>query len=112
MKIALLDPKPNQKRPFRLNQKKFVPAHSGCYALTNFENEILYIGLTLDLQRRFGEHLGDPSKTEETKFGRAILFHWLHWAEVHQLERTWMNIHIQSEGCLPVLNKKLSPTYT
>jgi len=33
-------------------------------------------------------------------------------ADVNKIERTWMNIHLEQEGSLPVLNGIYSPTST
>jgi hypothetical protein len=49
-------------------------------------------------------HLDDPRKTLQTKFGRATRFFWLESSDTNKIERTWMNMHIQMEGELPVLN--------
>jgi hypothetical protein len=57
-------------------------------------------------------HLDDPDKTGETNHGRAILFHWIESEETFKIERTWLNIHIQNEGGLPILNHRYSPTAT
>ena len=73
---------------------------------------MLYIGLAENLRRRMNDHLDSPSKASETRLGRAVLFHWLETADTNKVERTWMNIHAQSEGTLPLLNKVYSPVST
>jgi hypothetical protein len=55
------------------------------------------------------EHLDSAQKTGLTKFGRAFLFHWIETEDTHKVERTWMNIHTDHEGALPVLNGRYSP---
>jgi hypothetical protein len=55
------------------------------------------------------DHLDSPEKTSETDKGRAILFYWLETPDINMVERTWMNIHLQHEGRLPLLNKMYSP---
>lgn len=80
--------------------------------LTTFSKEVLYVGLADNLRRRMNQHLDNPTKTDETKLGRAVLFHWIESPDTNKIERTWMNIHIQSEGVLPVLNRFYSPTAT
>lgn len=57
-------------------------------------------------------HLDSPTKVGETRLGRAVLFFWLECIDINKIERTWMNIHIQHEGTLPVLNTVYSPTST
>ena len=112
MNVEKLDPPPDNKKPFRRSHQKFVPDRAGCYVLTTFADVVLYVGLAVDLRRRMGEHLDSPGKIEETAIGRAIWFHWREDDQLNRLERTWMNIHIQSEGRLPVLNGVYSPTST
>ena|ERR1700678_3758868 len=112
MNTDLLVPQPSNREPFKRNRERFVPARAGCYILTNFLKVVLYIGLTVNLRRRMNEHLDDPIKIAETNLGRVIFFHWIESPDTNKIERTWMNIHIQNEGALPLLNKVFSPTST
>jgi len=80
--------------------------------LTTFERDVLYIGLTVNLRRRLSEHLDSEAKTGLTAQGRAVLFHWVEAREINKIERTWLNIHLLNEGCLPILNSVYSPTST
>lgn len=111
MKIDQLKPLPGNKRKFHLSQAKYVPERSGCYAITTFDSEILYIGLAINLRNRCEQHLDTPGKTSETVLGRAFWFWYLEWSENHleNLERSWMNLYLADEGSLPVLNKIYSP---
>lgn len=111
MKITDLIPGPVQCETFRRSRERFVPEKSGCYVLTTFSKDVLYIGLTNNLRRRMNEHLDNPNKTGETSLGRAVLFYWLESNELNKIERTWLNIHIQHEGAIPILNKIYSPTF-
>lgn len=112
MKLDLLVPHPASSEPFRRNRERFVPSKPGCYVLASFEREVLYIGLTVNLRRRLNEHLDSSAKTELTARGRAVLFHWAEAIEINKIERTWLNIHLLNEGCLPILNRVYSPTST
>ena len=112
MKLSLLVPRPTGLEPFRRSRERFVPSVAGCYALTTFQEEVLYLGLSVDIRRRFNEHLDTPQKTELTAHGRAVLFHWLPTTETNKVERTWLNIHLLNEGVLPILNSLYSPTST
>ena len=112
MTIDLLVPRPAQKRRFSRAHQKFVPDRPGCYVLTTFSDEVLYVGLAVDLRRRMGNHLDDGAKTSETVLGRAIWFYWLETDDLPRGERTWMNIHNLEEGRLPLLNSVYSPTAT
>lgn len=112
MNIAQLSPAPARHETFKRNRHRFVPAGPGCYVLTTFSCEVLYIGLSVNLRRRLNDHLDNPEKTAETCIGRAVLFHWLEveGRELNKIERTWLNTHIQHEGKIPILNKIFSPT--
>ncbi len=89
-----------------------IPTQAGCYVLANVQDQVLYIGLATVLRRRFGQHLDNPEKTGATPLGIAVFFYWLEEQNINKLERTWMNIHLLSEGQLPVLNSVYSPTST
>jgi len=112
MNISELNPKPTHREPFNRNKERFVPEVAGCYVLTTFEGAVLYVGLTENLRRRLNKHLDSAQKTGLTKFGRAAFFHWLETADTYKVERTWLNIHLYTEGVLPVLNRMNSPTFT
>jgi len=112
MKLDVLVPCTATSEPFRRNREQFVPSRPGCYVLTTFERDVLYIGLTVNLRRRVKEHLNSAAKTKLTAHGRAVLFHWTETTEIKKIERTWLNIHLLTEGCLPILNSVYSPTST
>jgi hypothetical protein len=109
MNVTELIPAPVGRESFMRNRYRFVPDVAGCYALTTFTGTILYVGLTNDLRRRMNEHLDSSEKTSETSEGRAIFFQWWQGEELEKVERTWMNIHIQNEGRLPIMNGVYSP---
>lgn len=112
MNVSELVPKPLNFESFMRSRERYVPNSPGCYVLTTFGMEVLYIGLAKDLRRRMNQHLDSPNKTSETTGGRAILFYWLESEDLNKIERTWMNIHTLIEGKLPELNKIYSPTAT
>jgi predicted GIY-YIG superfamily endonuclease len=111
MKVNQLIPVVENRVQFSFKAHKFVPAESGCYVLTNFDNEVLYIGLTDNLHRRFAEHRDTKEKRQETSQGTAFWFYYLPYEEkeVNRLERTWLNLYMESHGVLPILNKVYSP---
>jgi hypothetical protein len=88
-----------------------VPADVGCYVLSTFENDVLYVGLTNNLQRRFSEHRDNAEKCEPTPLGMAFWFHFLTCAdnETYRIERSWLNEYVELHGELPTLNKMNSP---
>lgn len=97
---------------FRKSRERLVPDKAGCYVLTTFDGEVLYIGLAKNLRRRIAQHLDNPAKILPTPKGRAVIVHWRFASELEQLERTWLLIHEQHEARLPVLNRVHSPVST
>ncbi|KAA5595405.1 GIY-YIG nuclease family protein [Blastochloris sulfoviridis] len=112
MNIAELVPQPPHFETFKRSRERFVPETSGCYALTTFSREVVYVGLAKNLRRRMNNHLDSEVKVGLTPLGRAALFFWIESNDIEKIERTWMNIHIQQEGGLPVLNSVYSPVST
>ena len=110
MNIERLRPLPLFKEAFSLSREKYIIDKSGCYVLTTFPGTILYIGLAKNLRRRMHDHLNSPEKTNVTPLGRAIYFHWIESEALNKLERTWLNIHLENDGVLPIMNKIYSPT--
>lgn len=110
MKIGQLLPLPSHNQLFRRSHVKFFPSQGGCYLLATFDEEILYIGLSVNLRNRIEQHLDNPEKTLLTSNGRAVIVHYLESNEPERLERTWMNNAISIDGNLPILNKAYSPT--
>ena len=106
----MLIPLPPQEDTFRRNRQRFITDGYGCYALTSAVDQVLYLGLASNLRRRFGQHLDDVQKTALTPLGVAIKFFWIETKHIERIERTWMNIHIEHEGRLPLLNTNYSPT--
>ena len=111
MKISELTPLPVDKVQFKLSSFKSVPQYNGCYLLTTFDHDILYIGLAINLNNRFKQHLENPEKTNPTIEGRAIWFYYLTYdvKNLPKLERTWLNQFASVHGRLPILNKVNSP---
>jgi excinuclease UvrABC nuclease subunit len=111
MKIQQLIPAVEKRLEFSLRCRKFVPRSAGCYVLTSFDGEILYVGLTDDLNRRFFDHRETKEKRNPTPNGKAFWFYYLtcEEKEMFRIERTWLNQHLEIQGVLPVLNKINSP---
>lgn len=105
MNIGELIPSPTKREGFRRNRLRFIPECGGCYVLTSFDGNVLYVGLTKNLKRRMGQHLDNPEKLSATSNGRAVWFSWLECNDLSKVERTWMNIYSQHHGTLPILNK-------
>lgn len=111
MKIEELVPKISQRLQFSFKDRKLVPKSVGCYALTNFEGDVLYVGLTDNLNRRFGQHRDTEEKRNATAHGKAFWFYYLicEPKEVNRIERSWLNQHVSVHGSFPTLNKVSSP---
>ena len=111
MKVEELSPLPNKKEQFKLTAYKLIPKSPGCYVLTTFDSEILYIGLSDNLYERFQQHLDNPEKTKPTKKGKAVWFYYIFFdpKNLPRLERTWLNQYLAVYGELPILNKINSP---
>lgn len=111
MKVEALKPTPKDKTSFKLSSFKSVPKKCGCYVLTTFENDILYIGLSNNLYERFKQHLDNPEKTNPTAEGKAVWFYFNAYdlKNLPKLERTWINQFDSTHGELPILNKVNSP---
>ena len=111
MKVDRLVPKTSHRLQFHLRFQKFIPGVPGCYALTSFDDYVLYVGLTKNLQRRFIQHWDSSAKRGATNFGRAFWFYFLSCAEkdLFRIERTWINEYMEIHGELPILNRVNSP---
>lgn len=109
MKVSRLSPPVTASDAFRKSRERFLPGTAGCYVLTTFDGEVLYIGLASNLRRRIMQHLDSPQKTDTTPKGRAVMVHWLPTGDIEKVERTWLETHIRHEAVLPVLNRIHSP---
>ena len=109
MNVQCLTPRPTSRENFRRNRQQFIPVAQGCYVLTTFQDVVLYVGLSKDLRRRFGEHLDDPKKTSTTHDGRVFFFYWLECDKLEKIERTWQNECELMDGVLPIMNRTSSP---
>ncbi|MCW5201083.1 GIY-YIG nuclease family protein [Desulfobulbus sp. F4] len=111
MKYGQLSPCPTIKKLFSYSVSFQLPEVSGCYVITNFSEEILYIGLSKCLKKRFCQHLDSKEKTESGAYGRPSFFNYLLTEErfLEKIERTWMHQFEILHGHLPVLNKVSSP---
>jgi hypothetical protein len=111
VKYDQLVPYPSFKKVFSYSVSFQVPEVSGCYVITNFSEEILYIGLSRCLKKRFCQHLDSPKKTQSGSYGKPSFFNYLLSEEhfLEKIERTWIHQFEILHGCLPVFNKVSSP---
>ena len=111
MNVSQLEPPPDKQVLFTLASVKQLPTVAGCYVLTNFSGEILYVGLTINLFQRFKQHRETPEKCQPTTLGRA---HWFYFVtadetKINEIERGWQNQYSAVHSVLPILNKIDSP---
>ncbi len=113
MNVNRLAPKVVDRLYFNLSQWNHVPKSAGCYALTTIDGEILYLGLSKNLHRRFSEHRDTDAKRLPTQHGLATWFYYLlcDSKQLNRVERTWLNEHVTEHGTLPLLNKINSPVH-
>ena len=106
MKVGDLSQNIRQRVPFRLSEQLRVPETSGCYVLTNIDDDVLYVGQTLDLNRRAGEHFTDARMTAITREGPVSWFYWRLWptGKIKQAETQLLVKFKYAEGRLPALN--------
>jgi hypothetical protein len=109
VKLEKLVPPVTGSDSFRKSRERFFPDDAGCYVLATFDGDVLYIGLATRIRRRIAQHLDNPGKTATTPQGRAVMVHWRIADSLEKLERTWLLIHEQHEGRLPILNRVHSP---
>ena len=111
MKVKQLVPRLYRKVEFSFRHHRLVPHEVGCYVLATFDDEILYVGLTENLHRRFSDHRGNNEKCGRTSQGAAFWFYYLacNKKELYRIERTWLNQYHDLHGEWPVLNKIYSP---
>ncbi len=112
MKIDRLSPLPMKREVFAWSHHSRVPAQAGCYVLTNFSGEVLYVGqATVSIRDRMGSHLDSDEKRAVGTLGAAYWFYYLlrDDKEVGFVERGWINQSIRETGSRPPLNKIDSP---
>lgn len=107
--MKLLDLSASMARcvPFRLSEAVRVPEASGCYALANINNDVLYIGESINLHQRIKQHLDSQRMTGRTQLGPATWFYFGFWpiADIRPLETRFLVAFKAVEGGLPVLNR-------
>ena len=113
MKASELCPAVKKQVVFALASIGVVPDVPGCYALTAFSGEIVYIGQSRNLNRRFAEHCEDPDKRTMTPFGvvQFMYFRLCDVSDLDHLEARWTNqFAMRSGGALPYLGRVNPPS--
>ncbi len=111
MKTTALVPPCSKRVKFDRREIKMMSTDSGCYALSNHEDKVLYVGQAKCLRDRMENHLSNPEKTAMTKLGKAFWFYYLA-SPLNLLDRIelgWNQQYEDAEGCKPILNKVRPP---
>lgn len=110
--VDRLLPRLAKRELFAWSHHARIPAEPGCYALTTFSGDVLYVGLaTVSIRDRMGVHLDTPEKRLRCSLGTAYWFHYCvrDARDVASVERGWINQSILETGSKPPLNKIDSP---
>lgn len=110
--IDRLIPLPEKREVFAWSHHARVPAQPGCYAITNFSGDVLYVGQAkVSIRDRMGAHLDDDTKRACGPAGAAYWFYYClcEPREVGHIESGWINQAILETGGRPPLNKIDSP---
>lgn len=108
MTFNSLKPKIETTVEFEYSKQKIIPQSFGCYIISNFNNEIMYIGKATSLKNRFTNHLETEEKISKTYLGKAYWFSFRECKdafEIAKLERGWLNEYVLNKGELPIFNK-------
>src|SRR5690606_29437671 len=108
MTFDLLNPKIEKTLEFEYFNQKKIPINFGCYIISNFNNEIMYIGKATSLRNRFTNHLETEEKISQTSLGKAYWFSFRKCKdsfEIAKMERGWLNDYVLNKGELPMFNK-------
>ena len=113
MTLDDLRPATTHRVRFTLRDRFRVPQVAGCYALAKFDGSLIYVGLSDNLLRRFGQHLDSPKKRSVSAIGRAWWFAYvvIQPNRIHRCERGWLEQHQAAHGCWPIFNLVASPVY-
>ncbi|MCY3992852.1 MAG: GIY-YIG nuclease family protein [Caldilineaceae bacterium] len=108
MRIEDLSPNLSNRVQFRLSEALRVPDSSGCYALTNIYDEVIYIGQSLNLNQRMQQHLDTSRMTKTTSVGLAVWFYFglLPPEKIKGIELQLIFNYKAVEGNLPPLNRR------
>lgn len=113
MKVSELNPRPVDHIRFDGWQQHIAsPQERGCYVIASFDDDILYIGQSVDIGKRMESHLTDDRKRKLTPDGVA---YWLYYIvcpnddDLNALERGWVLQYRGREGKLPPFNKIMPP---
>lgn len=112
MNVNALTPTAGAPLSFDYESVRRLSAEPGCYVLTNFTGDVIYIGQAVSLRARLEQHLDAGRHRELTIYGRASLVRVLVLESplmISTHERGWLNQCELADGMLPPLNKIHAP---
>ena len=89
-------------------QENFAHEGSGCYVITDFIGDILFIGTGANIRDSIILTLSSLEKPASVSYQNPGFFHWRLAMDPVALERVWLKRHTLAEGFLPVLNRGFS----
>ncbi len=107
MNINSLRPPLSKRVQFRLSESFRVPQSPGCYALASIDDDVIYIGRSVNLYNRMQQHLDNPRMNQRTLLGVANWFYYEQWTEnsIANIEELLLFNYKAIEGRLPPLNR-------
>ena len=107
MNVDDLDKYFNGRVSFDMRFSGHISDRPGCYVIANMYGDVLYIGQTVDLRRRMGEHLSDQRMTQRTALGLPSWFYYKYASDVDlvKTEGSLLSAHKFARGELPILNR-------
>ena len=104
MFVDQLHPKVENRVDFSLASLGVTPEVAGCYVLSSFQGDILYIGKTKSLHKRLEQHCNDLEKQQRSPVGvvQFMYYRVCSAAEMTELERAWTaQFAMRNKGALP-----------
>ena len=107
MKVDRLDRAWDFNADFLLSSTPSVPRRSGVYVICNVYRDVLYIGQSVDVARRLGQHLEDRRMTGPVKEGRAhsVFVKWVPERNLLDEEKRLLFQFKSAVGRWPALNR-------
>lgn len=112
MLVSALNPACEGRVQFSRSALSSLPESAGCYAISAYGQEILYLGQSKNVHDRVRQHLDSGEKSGQTPWGLAF---WLDYIlcerqDLDNVERGWvMQYRLSNDGEFPYFNKVSPP---
>ena len=113
MQVSFLTPPTTNQHLFSRASLGSIADEVGCYVICAFDDTILYIGQSRNINQRVRQHLDDGSKSGHTPWGvaRQLFYRLCPKADLDQLESAWVTqFKRKNGGDLPHFNKVHPPS--